>query len=139
VIVPWEKFDREQVAFIGDPTVTIQKGGVISINGAAYRALREPRFVELYYERSKRLVGIANADPDSKAAYKVRPLKNSASTWLISGTSFMKYYDIDTSIGRRWLGQIDPSGMLVFDLREPAATVTGNRSNNRQERSPAYR
>jgi hypothetical protein len=132
----WERFDRQQVAMLGDPTVTIQKGGVISINGPSYRALHEPAFVELFYELSKQLVGIAAADPASKSAYKVRPLKNSNSTWLISGTSFARYYKIDTDVAKRWIAIVAPDGMLVIDLKQQPDLVSGNRLSTFQERSP---
>lgn len=136
--MPFEVFHRSQTALSGEPTVTIQKQGAISLNGAAFRALDEPAAVELLYDPNNHLVAFRKIDPAAEHSYSVRPLKNSKSTFIISGRAFTKHYQIDTQAARRWLAKLEPGGLLVVDIKKPSLEIAGNRKATLQERSLAY-
>lgn len=128
--MPFEIFQRQRPPVSPDPAITIQKRGTLSLNAAAYGALDSPEAIELLYDRDERLVGLRKIDPSAAHAYVVRPLGRGGSNWLISGRSFTGYYGIPTEPARRWAAHTD-GDMLVIDLKEPGAEVTGSRSPER--------
>jgi len=130
----FETFMRQRAPVTGDPSVTIQKRGTISLNTPAYTALGRPEAIELLFDRDQRLMAMRGVDPEAPSAYPIRPLGR-GSTWLVSGKAFMNYYEIPTGTATRWPAKAEPDGLLVIDLKEPGTVVSGNRL---QERSPQY-
>lgn len=126
----FETFKRQRAPVSQDPAVTIQKRGTLSLNAPAYAGLGSPNAVELLYDREASLIGIREVDPSTEHAYMVRPLGKGGNNWLISGRAFTAYYGIPTGTARRWPGRID-NDVLVVDLKEPGAEVTGNRPSGR--------
>ncbi|MBV9193763.1 MAG: hypothetical protein JO168_06415 [Solirubrobacterales bacterium] len=115
--MPFETFTRQRRSG-RQPFVTIQKKGVISLNKASFDALQGPEFVELLYDADARLVGLRKADSSVEHAYQVRaPVENHA-TWLISGSAFVSYYEIDTSTSVRRPARLDGE-LLIVDLNHP--------------------
>ncbi len=130
--MPFETFKRQRAPVTGDPCVTIQKRGTLSINVPAYKALGQPEAIELLYDRERDLMGLRKVHPDADSAYVVRPLGSGNSTWLISGKAFTTYYGIKIGVARRWTAKVDEdSNMLVVDLSEPGLEVTSNRKRER--------
>jgi hypothetical protein len=122
----FETFKRQRARPNESPYVTIQRRGTFSFNRAAFSALGEPKAVELLFDREEQLIGVRRVDPTVEHAYIVRPL-NRGATWLISGTAFANYYEIDTSVSRRWAAKPAADGFLVIDLKEAGQEVTSNR------------
>lgn len=115
--MPFETFTRQRRTG-RQPFVTIQKKGVISLNGAAFEALDSPDAVELLYDTEARLVGLRKVDSSVPHAYQVRaPVENHA-TYLISGAAFMSYYEIDNSRSVRRPARLD-GDLLIVDLNDP--------------------
>lgn len=115
--MPFETFTRQRRTG-RQPFVTIQKKGVISLNGAAFEALDSPDAVELLYDTDARLVGLRKVDSSVPHAYQVRaPVENHA-TYLISGAAFMSYYEIDNSRSVRRPARLD-GDLLIVDLNDP--------------------
>src|SRR5689334_24662907 len=52
--------------------VTLNTRGVFSLNSATYTALGEPRFVELLYDKTNRVIGLRPTEETTKHAYPVR-------------------------------------------------------------------
>lgn len=130
----FEVFQGQRVRVTDEPTITIQKRGNISLNLPAYEALDSPEYVELLYDRERRLIGIRKtADAKSQSAYMVRPLsprnKRPASSYLLSGAAFTAFYGIPTQRAHRWTAR-EEDGMLVIDLNTPGLEVTSNRQGN---------
>jgi len=99
------------------------------MNAPAHAALGSPEAVELLFDREDRRIGIRAVDPSTEHAYLVRPLGRSSS-WLVSGRAFTVYYGIPTEVAHRWVARMD-EGMLIVDLKEPGAEVTGHRTSER--------
>lgn len=117
--MPFETFTRQRRAG-RQPFVTMQKKGVISLNGAAFEALGSPESVELLYDPDARLVGLRKVDSSVEHAYQVRaPVENHA-TYLISGAAFVSYYEIDNSESVRRAARIE-GDLLIIDLNDPGA------------------
>ncbi|MFE3449681.1 hypothetical protein ACFXJ8_12170 [Nonomuraea sp. NPDC059194] len=127
----FETFTKRMTSIVKQPFVTIQKRGTMSLNSAAYAALREPEAVELLYDAEERIIGFRGVPKESEHAYPLRPQAGkSVGPYIVSGTAFAKYYGIDTTVSRRWVGYLD-DGILCIDLKGPGTEVTSNRRSNR--------
>lgn len=129
----FETFKRQRAPVSGDPTVTIQKRGTISLNTAAFIALGQPEAVELLYDRDKNLMALNKVPTDTPHAYPLRGLGKRQSTHMVSGKAFMKYYGIEIGIARRYVAQLEPDGLLVVDLTQTPTEVPGNRGKPEPE------
>jgi hypothetical protein len=129
----FETFKRQRAQPSTEPTVTIQRKGVISLNVASFEALGEPEAVELLFDPDERRIGMRKIDPSVPHAYTVRSLGHT--TWLVSGTAFTNYYAIETPVARRWSATMQDD-ILTIDLKTEGVEVTGNRKPTLQEASP---
>lgn len=124
----FETFTKRMAPLVKAPYVTIQKRGTISLNAAAHAAIGSPEAVELLYDKSARIVGFRPVDKSAEHAYPLRTSGGKAvGPYILSGTAFTKYYGIDTTVSRRWVGRM-VDGVLCIDLTEPGTEVTSNRS-----------
>lgn len=123
----FEVFDKRQAPMRGAPSVTVQKRGIISINGPAHNFINAERVVELLFDRARRVMAIRPAEPSAKT-YELRKPSKSGQT-LVSATAFMDAYDIDTSVSRRY-EPFEENGMLCIDFNGNFTEVRGNRSKN---------
>lgn len=135
--MPFETFKRQRLKPGTDPLITIQKKGVLSLNRAAYSALGDPEAVELLYDQEANLVGLRKVDSEVEHAYTIRTF-GKGGTWLVSGTAFTNYYDIDTSVPTRRLGQMRDD-ILVIDLNDPGTPVVSNRRAAKADQSQELR
>ncbi|MEV7970047.1 hypothetical protein AB0O34_29290 [Sphaerisporangium sp. NPDC088356] len=127
----FETFTKRLVPLVRQPFVTIQKRGTMSMNAAAFAELGEPEAVELLYDPAERIIGFRPVEKESEHAYPLRPQAGkSVGPYIVSGTAFTKYYNIDTSVSRRWTSYID-DGILCIDLKQSGTVVTSNRSSGR--------
>lgn len=130
----FEVFTRRMVPLVQKPQVTIQKKGIVSMNKAAHHLLGEPDAIELLYDADADRIGFRGVPRETDHAYIIRPTganragsREDAGTYVVSGTAFFKYYEIDTSVSRRWPATLE-DGILVLDLAGEGTVVTGNRS-----------
>jgi hypothetical protein len=124
----FEVFEKYHSRSVKELYVTIQKRGTISLNRASYRAMGSPKYAELLFNRSKRLIGIRPANTASGRTVPVRRQGHSES-YLIAGLTFTKEYDIDSSVARRFVATLD-GNMLVIDLNSPSTDATGPRARS---------
>lgn len=131
--MPFETFTKRMVPLTKDPYVTIQSRGVMSFNKSAWVLLGEPKAVELLYDADEKMIGVRAVDPAVEHAYPIRSAANET-TFMVSGTAFVKYYGIDTSESRRRPVELI-DGIVCIDLKNPGTVVTGARS--KKNASPA--
>jgi hypothetical protein len=122
----FEVFDRRAAPAPKEPFVTIQKGGLISFNRAAYQALGEPEAIELLYNRAERIIGFRKADPKSPRSYPMRE-QNRGGSHLIAGTAFLRHYEINMDVARRYQADTQDNIVLV-DLKRGGTEATGVRA-----------
>jgi hypothetical protein len=125
--MPFEVFDKRMAPLAKAPSVTIQKRGIFSINKAAHKLIGEPKSVELLFDKENNVIAFR---PSTEAhAYAFRPQSSRADTGqvVMSATAFTQYYDIDTSVSRRYK-PYEQDGMLCIDLRGSSVKVVGNRT-----------
>lgn len=123
----FEVFDKRQAPMRGAPSVTVQKRGIVSINGPAHNFIKAERVVELLFDRDRRVMALRPAEPSANT-YELRKPSKSGQT-LVSATAFMDAYDIDTSVSRRY-EPFEENGMLCIDFNGSFTEVRGNRSKN---------
>jgi hypothetical protein len=130
--MPFETFKRQRVRPGDEPYLTIQRKGIFSLNRPAFEALDRPDWVELLYDSDTRRIGVRKVDSSIDHAYGVRKLgsRRGESTFLVSGTAFTNYYEIDTSRSIRRSGRVE-DGVFMIDLNDPGTEVTSNRSRQR--------
>ncbi|MFJ4972448.1 hypothetical protein [Streptomyces sp. NPDC088755] len=124
----FETFTKRMAPLVKQPFVTIQKRGTISLNAAAHALLGKPEAVELLYDREESVVGFRPVPRESEHAYPLRAQNNkSVGPYIVSGTAFVKYYNIDTTVSRRWVASL-VGDVLCVDLKHGGTVVTSNRS-----------
>ena len=126
----FETFKRNTRRSSVEPMVSIQKRGSISLNTAAYNALRgenraiakHPRrkretdlFVELLFDRSNRMVALKCVGPENPNSYVLRKQPR-ANTYLVSAKGFLKHYGIRITKGTRYAAKMFQEDVLVFSI-----------------------
>jgi hypothetical protein len=127
----WQTFTKRMAPAVKEPYVTIQKRGVMSFNSAARAALGDPEAIEMLYDPDESLIGFRPVAPETHHAYPIRPSNRSEKTFMVSGLAFTKYYDIDTSVSRRYVAEMR-DGVLCVDLKKEGHVVTSNRARATQ-------
>lgn len=130
----FETFTQRTARTESEPSITIQKRGVISMNKPAYVLLGEPKAVELLYDAEKKVVGLRAATPRKAYSYKVRPV---GSSFCVTGQAFVKYYGISTDAAKRYPAQLYEQDVVGVDLTAEGVEVTSNRNRSRNGHTAA--
>ncbi len=126
----FEDFDRHSAPVSLDPTFTLQKKGIISLNKAAFDAMGQPKAVKLLFDRAARIIGFRPVPVETANAYPVRK-QGESPTYLIAGTAFCHYYGIETEQTRRYPARAYDD-VWGIDLTDEATVIVGARAANRQ-------
>ena len=127
----FETFNRRSAIATKEPMVTIQKGGIISLNAAAFEALGgqvgvvDEMPVHLLFDSTEQIIGIRKAEVGPNT-YIVRKQPNSRS-YLVTGKAFTRHYGIDTRQARRYKAQIF-GNVLGVDLKSDHVEVGRKRA-----------
>lgn len=124
----FEVFDKRHATMRSAPSVTIQKRGIVSINGAAHALLDRAKIVEILYDKERKVMAIRAAEP-SQRSYELRDPTPSGQT-LLSATAFTQAFDIDTTVSRRYEPFVE-DGMLCINIAGPSTVVQSNRTRKR--------
>ncbi len=128
----FETFKKRMVPLTKSPYVTIQRRGTMSFNVAAHAALGSPEAVELLYAKDDQIIGVRAIDKSVEHAYPIRAVggnSGTASTFIVSGAAFTKYYGIDTTESKRYPAAL-VDDVLCLDLNA-GTVVVGARSKSR--------
>ena len=112
----FDVFRRQPPPGAHEPTVTVQRYGLLTLNHAAYAELGAPEAVELMYARREGLIGLRAAAASAPDAYRVRTPTVGAG-FLVSGRAFTRHYGIPTDVGRRCRATMIDA-VLTVDLRD---------------------
>jgi hypothetical protein len=124
----FEVFDKRSVPISGEPMVTVQRKGPISLNLAAFHALGKPSHIELLYDPNERIMGFRALNEPLAHAYPVRQ-QGRSHTFLIAGHKFLKYYGIPNEVSIRYVAKLYDD-VLGVDLKQKGLEVTSNRSGH---------
>lgn len=125
----FEVFEKSSAPLTKVPTVTLQKRGTISINRSAHSLMDRAEFVELLWDRERRVVGFRPTEEDNPNAYPVRPQNSKTDTGplIIAGMAFTKFYGIDTDHAARYVPEREGE-IVCIALDGPHQRVTSNRN-----------
>lgn len=122
--------DREYEKFAGGPNqpnrdrihITINKGGLIYINGNGHRMLGKPEAVQLYFNRVTDKIALKPAHARLTDAF---PLKEKSGYYLIHASPFCRNFGIRFNATEKFVHpDLDDEGILHLDLRN---TITVKR------------
>jgi hypothetical protein len=132
ISMAFEVFNKKLAPLSKGPSVTIQKRGLMSINRAAYALLGEPQAVELLFDRESKMIGLRPIEETAAHAYPLRPQSNKQDSGplMVAGTAFTQYYEIDTTVSKRWVPKLE-DGILCIDLKQEGVIATSNRTRAR--------
>lgn len=126
----FEVFDKRMAPLTKAPSVTIQKRGIFSINQTAHKLIGNAETVELLFDKDNKVIALRPSNEPH--AYSLRSQSSrDTGQMILSATAFTQYYEIDTSVSRRYK-PYEQDGMLCIDLNGPSAVVRGNRSKHVQ-------
>jgi hypothetical protein len=125
MIDDFEVFNRRAKPVVAQPTCTLQRKGLISLNQSAYDLLQAPAAVELLFSRSRNVIGIRAIEPTKQHAIPVRK-QSKSSTWLIAGQSFASHFGISQDRARRFPVKLQ-DGTLLVDLNGDWTEAPSNR------------
>jgi hypothetical protein len=117
----FETFTKKATRTGTGPLVSIQRGGVFSLNADAYALLGKPAAVEFVFAPQERIMGFRPATAEAPHAYVVRQQRGTAS-YLVSGRAFSKYAGIPLDHGVRYRAEL-VDGVLAVDLTEPPVST----------------
>lgn len=124
----FEVFDKRHAPMRGAPSVTVQRRGIISINGPAHALINRDRVVELLFDKERRVMAI-RPSASSPTTYELREPSKSGQT-MLSATAFVDAFDINVDVSRRY-EPFEEDGMLCIDFNGPSVEVHGNRSKGK--------
>ena len=101
--------------------LSIQRHGTISLNRPALELLGTSKFVVFMYDRENATIGLRGTDSEADG-YPVRPAlakgvsPEDATTFVISGRAFLKFYDITPASSCRFQPYLNDDGVLCVAL-----------------------
>jgi hypothetical protein len=123
----FEVFDRSLTSTTREPAVTVQKRGTMSMNRAAYEALRRPDAVELLFDATARTIGLRPVAPAADNAHLVRrPARSTSGPFTIAALPFLQFYRLRLDESRRWPAFLD-GDVLCVDLRAESRPASRTR------------
>ena len=121
----WEKFRGGAATQIGNangPRVTINRKGLIYLNGWAYKMFGSPKAVALYYSCEDDSITVEPAYPRFSENFLV--VKKQMG-WAVHASTFCRHYEIRIPTTQRFLRpDLTNEGQLILNLRE-TVTVGG--------------
>lgn len=126
----FQRWDRRSAPRTNAPLVTVQQGGLFSLNKAAYEGIGSPERVELFYNPDTKVVAFVPTDENNINAYPPRQ-QGSQANYYVAGQKFTKFHGIDTTVARRYAVKIE-QGILFLDLTSPSTVATGVRARAQQ-------
>jgi len=83
---------------------------------------------ELLYDAGEQIVGFRGVPKTAEHAYPLRAQAGkSVGPYIVSGTAFVRYYGIETTVSRRFVASMQDD-VLCIDLKLEGTIVTSNRS-----------
>lgn len=125
----FEVFDKRKSSLKKTPSATLQKRGILSLNGSAHQLIDTASSVELLYDSEAQVIALRPSD--APHAYEFREANKTTGQVIVSLTAFTEHYGIDTSQSRRFTPRKE-GNMLCLDL-DKGSTIVGNRAKEKNE------
>ena len=112
----FETFTQKSARSGAGPLVSIQRGGVFSLNADAFAVLGKPSAVEFVFDPQERVMGFRPTTAESPHSYAVRKQRQTES-YLVSGRAFSKHAGISIEHAARYKAEMI-DGVLAVDLKQ---------------------
>jgi len=113
--MPFEKYEGQRPRGSKN-IISIRKNGQIAFNSKAVQSfdVRNYKYSFLYFDKKKNVIGIELNNSKGRGARKITMLGGTA---LISGSAFLKHFNIDISKAKKFEPTNDNSqGMILLNL-----------------------
>ncbi len=112
----FERFEKKGGRH-SDPRVSISAAGQISLNRSTIdKYFSKIRFVHLYFDKDKSVIGIKAANKEADNAFKLTSNEIQSNS-SISGNSFLKHYGIDYKTTKQYVpAWNDKEEMLIIKV-----------------------
>jgi len=108
---------ERQGARSDEPSVSIQKGGIFSLNYKAFSLLGKPSEVVFLYDKDCKVVGIQAAQAGEDYSHRVRRQQKSRGK-LISAKGFLDFVGLDYQSERIRVKPVFRNNVLRLDLQD---------------------
>ena len=99
----------------GEIYASINERNALLINNMAFRALKAPEAVELYFDRANGVIGLHGVSKDAENAFPVKAKLKSH--YVISITPFCRHFNIKVAGTMRFpKAELDENGVLILEL-----------------------
>lgn len=125
----FEPFDKRTGRLASKrPEMSIQASGSASLNTAAALLIDKAPYVEMFFDREQKVIGIKGVTEETENAFAMRAVRDRG-TYLIGCKAFCDYYELTPKRATRYtVGGVTEHGILYVDLsvpgREYGATST---------------
>jgi len=103
--MPFEKYEGQRPRGTKD-IVSIRKNGQIAFNSKSVQSfdVKAAKYAYLYFDKDSNIIGIELSDKKGRGARKITMLGGTA---LISGSAFLKHFNIAVSKARKFEPKFD--------------------------------
>lgn len=110
----FEKYEGQRPRGTKD-VVSIRKNGQIAFNSKAVQSfgVKAYKYANLYHDSEKKKIGIELASKKDKGSRKITMLGGTA---LISGSAFLKHFNISVPKAKKFIPKADTSGKIILSL-----------------------
>lgn len=117
VDVDFEVFDKRRSSLGKQPTATLQKRGILSLNAPAHALIGDAESVEMLFSPSDRVIALRASE--APHAYKLRVVNENTGAVVLSMRAFTEHYGINTDESQK-LTPYEQDGMLCMKLDDEA-------------------
>ncbi len=110
----FEKYEGQRPRGTKD-VVSIRKNGQIAFNSKSVQSfgVKSYKYAYLYYDKSKRMIGIELSPTKERGARKITMLGGTA---LISGSAFLKHFNISVSKAKKFVPKKDAKNRIILGM-----------------------
>lgn len=120
MIKQWELFERSHTSRVAKTMrVSLNERGGFALNQKVFEELKQPKTVQLFFDKINKLIGIHACEPEDEHAYDVKQQGKSKS-YLIRAMSFCSNYSIKVTGTMVFVEPTIEDGYLVLDLMKAA-------------------
>ena len=117
MIKQWELFERKSTGRVAKTMrVSLNERGGFALNQKVFDDLKQPKAIEMYFDKINKLVGIKACDPEETHAYEIKQQGKSKS-YLVRAMAFCTTYSIKVTGTMVFVEPTIEDGYLVLDLK----------------------
>lgn len=117
MIKQWELFERKSTGRVAKTMrVSLNERGGFAFNQKVYDDLKQPKAIEMYFDKINKLVGIKSCDPEADHAYEMKQ-QGKTKSYLVRAMAFCTIYSIKVTGTMVFVEPTIEDDYLVLDLK----------------------